>query len=198
MNDVMAYGAAAQRRKREFAILATGPIFDWVPLDLRMMFHEVVHCRDKHWGDHETPRGQQIEFYRQDMRGVLSGKIGSTTKLQTFWPSKYFRYYDTLTLSDPKYLRSKFKIKKDMMIVDSSGREIEQNEDEYRPVPVQIAIARKIEELKEKGIKKLEQWEHSKLIEDLGLSKSKTVRTILESRGLHYDLSSRCYILEDV
>src|SRR4030042_2395759 len=49
MVDIMTYGAAAQRRKREFVIMATGPMFDWLPRDLRPMFHEVFYCSARHW-----------------------------------------------------------------------------------------------------------------------------------------------------
>ena len=71
--DIMAYGAAAQRRKREFVLNATGPQFNWLPPDLRSMFHLVFHCEDKHWKNKSVPRWQQIEFCITDNRGVLRG-----------------------------------------------------------------------------------------------------------------------------
>lgn len=77
--DIIAYGAAAQRRKREFVLNVTGPQFSWLPPDLKMMFHLVFSCRDKHWRDKKTPRGQQIVFSITDNRGVLSGYPGYTT-----------------------------------------------------------------------------------------------------------------------
>lgn len=123
--DIMTYGAAAQRRKREFVILATGPIFDWVPHDLRQMFHEVIHCKDRHWKNHIIPRGQQIEFYREDRRGVLSGAIGRTTRPQTFWAQHYYKYFDTFSLVDPKYQFHKIKVLKTVTRIDETGRRVE-------------------------------------------------------------------------
>lgn len=119
--DFMAYGAAAQRRKRGFNILATGPELDWVPLDLRLMFHEVWHCRDRHWRHHGISRGSQIEFTITDRRGVLSGIIGATTRPKLFYPKKYYPYFDTFSLVDPKYLHHRVKVKKQTTVVDDNG-----------------------------------------------------------------------------
>ncbi|OGO00995.1 MAG: hypothetical protein A2Y58_03220 [Chloroflexi bacterium RBG_13_51_52] len=126
--EIITYGAAAQRRKREFVILATGPIFDWVPHDLRQMFHEVVHCSDMHWKNHNIPRGQRIQFTRQDMRGVLSGRAGTMTRPSVFYPGKYFKYYETFSLVDPKYQFHKVRVKKEMVTIDSEGRIISQKQ----------------------------------------------------------------------
>jgi len=120
--------AAAQRRKRQFVILATGPEFEWVPKDLRQMFHEVIDCRDRHWKNHAIPRGQQIEFYRVDRRGVLSGRIGARTPSKTFWAGNYFRYFKTLSLVDPSYRFRKVRIKKEEVLIDSSGHIINNSE----------------------------------------------------------------------
>lgn len=125
--DIMAYGAAAQRRKREFVILATGPIFDWVPKDLRLMFHVVFECRDRHWREKYIPRGQQIMFTMEDKRGVLSGYPGMKTREKRFWPKKYFPYYDTFSLVDPKYQFLKMNIQRDEVFLDSGGNLIGSN-----------------------------------------------------------------------
>lgn len=125
--DIMAYGAAAQRRKREFVILATGPIFDWVPKDLRLMFHVVFECRDRHWREKYIPRGQQIMFTMEDKRGVLSGYPGMKTREKRFWPKKYFPYYDTFSLVDPKYQFLKMNIQRDEVFLDSGGNLIGAN-----------------------------------------------------------------------
>jgi len=127
MIDWLAYGAAAQRRKRQFVILASGPIFGTLPRDLSFMFHEVVHCQDRHWRYKNIPRGQQCEFYREDRRGVLSGYIGSRTRPQIFWPGKYFKYYDTYSLTDPRAQFAKIKMQGREITIGPNGNIIENN-----------------------------------------------------------------------
>ncbi len=123
--DILAYGAAAQRRKRQFVILATGPQFKWLPPDLRMMFHIIFNCEDRHWKDHSLPRGEQIKFTETDMRGVLSGKEGTTIPPRIFRPKPYFKFFDTFSLVDPKYQHLKLNIKKDEVFVDSEGNRLD-------------------------------------------------------------------------
>ena len=121
MVDIMTYGAAAQRRKRGFVILASGPIFEWLPADLRLMFHEVVNCSDRHWRYKNIPRGTKIEFYREDRRGVLSGNIGTRTKPRIFDPRPYFKYFETFSLVDPKYQFNKIRIQAEEILMDAKG-----------------------------------------------------------------------------
>ena len=128
--DIMAYGAAAQRRKREFVILSTGPIFDWLPKDLRMMYHVSVECRDVHWRQKEIPRGQQIAFTMTDERGVLSGYPGTIALEKLFYPKRVFPYFDTFSLVDPKYQHLRFKVQKDEVMVDSQGNLIADSDSE--------------------------------------------------------------------
>lgn len=124
--DIMTYGALAQRRKREFAIMATGPIFEWLPPDLRMMFHEVIYCADRHWKDKSIPRGEQIIFTREDKRGVLSGRIGTRTLPKIFRPKDYFKYYNTFSLVDPRYQFNNIRIQTDEILMDQNGNIIEE------------------------------------------------------------------------
>lgn len=123
--DVLSYGALAQRRKREFGFMATGPFFETLPPDLRMYFHIKFSCIDKHWRDHAIPRGEQIRFTETDLRGVLSGRPGYTLPPRVFRPKRYFKYYDTFSLVDPKYQHLRVRIKKDTVLVDSQGNEIQ-------------------------------------------------------------------------
>lgn len=133
LTDILTYGAAAQRRKRQFVLLATGPQFDWLPKDLRGMFHVVFHCRDMRWRDKTLPRGERIAFVEQDMRGVLSGWAGFALPERIFWATRYFSYYDTFSLVDPKYQNLKIRVRKDEVLVDSSGNLL--NADRYQTDP---------------------------------------------------------------
>lgn len=139
LTDIMAYGAAAQRRKRQFVILATGPIFDWVPKDLRMMFHIVFECRDRHWREKYIPRGQQILFTIEDKRGVLSGYPGMKTREKRFFPKDVFPYYDTFSLVDPKYQFLKMNIQRDEVFLDSDGNVISSGSGDFSHITGQFA-----------------------------------------------------------
>lgn len=148
--DVLTYGAAAQRRKRQFVLLATGPQFNWLPPDLRGMFHVVFHCRDMRWRDKTLPRGERIAFVEQDMRGVLSGWPGSALPERIFWPSKYFQFYDTFSLVDPKYQNLRIKVKKDEVIVDSQGRVLDGDRYQTDPETMNRLIAQYSEQQEDK------------------------------------------------
>lgn len=139
-HDVMA-SAAAQRRKRGFNILATGPEIELVSKDLRAMFHEIVYCKDMHWRNHAIPRGKKIWFVREDRRGVLSGYPGTRTRPKIFKPEPYFKYYDTFSLVDQKYRHHRIKIQKEVTLVDANGNVIEQE-----GMPDQATLDRYIQE----------------------------------------------------
>lgn len=143
--DILTYGALAQRRKRQFVLMATGPFFRELPPGLRNMFHIVYNCQDKHWKNHDIPRGQKIKFTMTDMRGILSGRPYSSTRPKVFRPADYFRYYDTFSLTDPKYLSVRMKIVKEEMRVDAEGNIIEPKKD------LTATLALNIEEFLEKN-----------------------------------------------
>lgn len=122
--DLLAYGAAAQRRKRRFAIIATGPIFDWLPRDLREMFHEVVHMKDRHWKIKDIPRGEQFIVTREDRRGMLSGTPGTRARSQIFNGMKYRKFFNSFSIVDPDYQLRKVNIQREKILVDANGNEI--------------------------------------------------------------------------
>lgn len=190
--DLLAYGVAAQRRKLNMVINATGPQIGWLPPDLRMMFHLVFNCRDKHWRDKSIPRGEQIAFSITDNRGILSGYPGFTTKERTFWPKEYFKYWDTLAIIDPKYQNRRYKQEKDDIHLDYEGNILK--EDRNTPVD-DINIAQMKAELVAQKKKKLEGWELHKILKDMGYTFNNKIRYALQSQGIHYDLSSRCYLI---
>lgn len=128
LNDVLSYGLMAQRRKRQFVILASGPFFKELPPDIAHYFHVYYSCQDKHWKNHKLERGEQIRFTETDLRGVLSGRPYTTTRPQVFRPKRYYKYYDTFAIVDPKYQHLKVKVRKDVVEVDSDGNIIKKVE----------------------------------------------------------------------
>ena len=143
LNDLITYGAAAQRRKRRMAILATGPIFEWLPPDFRYMFHEVVRLEDRHWKVKSIPRGYQAQFTREDRRGVLSGEIGRQTKPRIFLAKKYWRNVETYSLVDPRYQLKRYKYQRSNIVVDENGQVITPD---AKVAPVNIAAIEKFAE----------------------------------------------------
>ena len=122
--DLITYGAAAQRRKRSLVILATGPIFDWLPRDLKTMFHEVINMEDRHWKVKTIPRGEQAVFTREDRRGVLSGQIGRRTRPKVFYAKRYWRNIETYSIVDPRWQLNKIKFDKRKVNLDADGNVI--------------------------------------------------------------------------
>lgn len=132
--DLLTYGVAAQRRKRSIGILATGPIFGWVPKDLRDMFHLVVHLEDYHWKNKSIPRGVQAKIVREDRRGVLSGEIGRRTRPRLFNVKRYWRHANTYSIVDPKYQFSRVRIKRSTVTIDDNGNIIPESDKEASSV----------------------------------------------------------------
>lgn len=126
--DVLTYAGAAQRRKLSMGILATTPVFEWLPADLRRMFHEAVHLQDYHWTNKAIPIGTQSLFVREDLRGMLSGRIGKRTKPKIFHMDRYRKYTNTYSIVEPSFLLRKTKIKKEETIFDAQGNIIESSE----------------------------------------------------------------------
>ena len=126
--DLFTFGVAAQRRKKSMAILATGPIFEDAPKVLRNMFHEVVHLEDWHWKNRAIPPGVQSRFYRQDMRGMLSGQIGKCTRPRLFNTKRYWKHANTFSPVDPRYQLRRVRVLRKETLVDEDGNIIESPE----------------------------------------------------------------------
>lgn len=191
--DVLAYGAMAQRRKREFVVLATGPSFDYLPPDLRYRFHCLVKCRDLHWGNHDIPRGERIEFLMIDLMGVLSGKPWTPQAPQIFYPKSVYKFYDTLEISDPKYQHMRISIRKDKTLVDSEGNIIEKDDTQYQEYDDRVIVAAKVEELRSLGYESIDHAELAEIIEELGLPNNPRTKRLFYARGIYYDPGSRGY-----
>lgn len=127
--DLITYGAAAQRRKRSMVILATGPIFEWLPPDLRYMFHEIIRMEDRHWKLKYIPVGEQAAFTREDRRGVLSGRIGRRTRPKLFYAKKYWKNINTYSIVDPRYQLSRYQFDRREVFVDADGNIVSQETD---------------------------------------------------------------------
>jgi len=132
--DILVYGAWAQRRKRQFATLVTGPFFYQLPPDMRDMFHVVFKCEDKHWKNHKIARGTLIRCRKTDMRGILSGREFTTTRPQVFRPERYFKYYNTFSLVDPKYQQVRIQVQKEKVYLDAEGNVVEPPEKRDREI----------------------------------------------------------------
>jgi len=124
--DVLTYGAFAQRRKRNFAVIATGPDFNHLPPDFKGRFHVNINCRDAHWANHDIPRGEKIEFVMIDLLGVLTGRPYTWGKPKTFFPKDFFKFYDTFSLVDPKYQHIRIQIQKEKILLDAEGHIVEE------------------------------------------------------------------------
>lgn len=125
MNDILT-SMMTQRRKRSFALLATVTAGRLVSLDIRSMFHEVVHCLDAHAVRKSIPRGQKTYFEREDTRGLLSGRIGTKTKGMFFDHKRTHNHFNSFSPIDPKYLIHSVKLQKKNVFVDSEGNAIDE------------------------------------------------------------------------
>ncbi len=132
--DLITYGAAAQRRKRSLVILATGPIFEWLPPDLRYMFHEIIRMEDRHWKLKFIPRGEQAVFTREDRRGVLSGQIGRRTRPKVFYAKRYWKNIETYSIIDPRWQLSRYKFDRRQVYIDAEGNILMPDIEEPEPV----------------------------------------------------------------
>jgi len=125
LNDLLAYGAAAQRRKRRFGMIATGPLFGWLPPNMKDMFHVVITMQDRRWKCKDIPRGEQFIITYKDNRGMLTGTPGTTTRPRIFKGKGYRKYFDSYSVVDPDWQRRRIKFVKELVEIGPDGRVIE-------------------------------------------------------------------------
>lgn len=202
--DILTYGIAAQRRKRNLAILATGPIFNWLPSDFRMMFHEVVHMKDRHWEMKKIPRGEQAIIYREDRRGVLSGQIGKTTRPTIFKAKKYWQHIDTYAPIDVMHqferveIRSGRTVIQDGRVLTPEEVAILDYEDRTQRSRYGSLIKDLIEDLKKQNIfsfPKQQLWDMVRDITGQDL-KPKAIGQLLSQCGVWLPQKAENYIFE--
>ncbi len=201
--DLITYGAAAQRRKRSMVILATGPIFEWLPKDLSYMFHEVIRLEDRHWKIKSIPRGEQAIFTREDRRGVLSGDIGRMTHPEIFKARKYWKNINTYSLVDPRYQLNKVRFQRKEIMVGTDGKVIEPDAGAVPVVNTEAierlanqynggdnareVIARIVDTLKKKGIQIIPKQAIKDMVASQGLTISPfKMGSILREHNLYY------------
>ena len=171
--DILTYGIAAQRRKRNLVILATGPIFDWLPHDLKMMFHEVVHMADRHWQVKSIPRGYQAVIIREDRRGVLSGQIGYRTHPKIFHAKKWWPHVDTYAPVDVMHQFERVEVRAGRTVMKDgrvlSAEEVAQLDYESRTQFGRFGNKVKdlIDDLKQQGITSFPKHQMYEMVRDI-------------------------------
>lgn len=191
--DLLSYGAAAQRRKRRFAICVTGPIFDWLPKDLKDMFHEVIEMQDRHWKTKSIPRGEQFLVVREDRRGMLSGKVGTKTFPRIFHGKKYRKNFNSYSIIDPEWQLRKFNIRRNSIQVDADGNEIIEETEQEKFIKEWGWLVEKLRQMRSDGMRFLKP---AQLTVKLGRALTKRIRDQLPVFGVVWDNQLQMYAID--
>lgn len=197
VNDVIK-SIFGQRRKLGVAFFMTGPDFDALPPDIEYRVHEIVHCMDKHTLNRDIPRGLYCSYYKEDKRGMLSRPGWHWSPRRKFYMKPWYNHYDTYSsvsfMNNPRF--NKVKVQPREIILDADGNRIEK---EYQNgetpfVSTAIMIRQKAAELESKGITELKPDAFAKMLGEMNLHKTPSVKNQLQALGWFYDTLKQAYV----